>query len=61
MSKRHIKRVSSDDLESLEDRTRADAPEGESLGPDFWKSARVVHPEGPKERITVRLDRHLVA
>jgi hypothetical protein len=27
-----------------EDRTSADAPEAESLGADFWKSARVAMP-----------------
>ena len=38
-----------------EDPTRADAPEAESLGPDFWKSARVVMPKG-KTSVHLRLD-----
>lgn len=38
-----------------EDRTRADAPEAESLGAEFWKSARVVMPSG-KTSIHLRLD-----
>lgn len=42
-----------------EDRTRKDAPEGESLGADFWKSARVVLPPG-KTSVHLRLDRDVV-
>jgi len=29
-----------------DDQTRADAPEAESPGEDFWKEARVVMPRG---------------
>jgi hypothetical protein len=29
-----------------EDKSRTDAPEAESLGADFWSSARVVTPGG---------------
>jgi len=39
-----------------EDRTRANAPEAESLGADFWKNARVVMPPG-KTSVHLRLDR----
>lgn len=42
-----------------EDKTRADAPEAESLGADFWKSARVVLPQG-KTSVHLRLDRDVV-
>ena len=49
-------RVSLEDLDSIEDRTRYDAPEGPSLGAAFWRTASVVYPEGPKEYLTVRLD-----
>jgi uncharacterized protein (DUF4415 family) len=38
-----------------EDPTHADAPEAEPLGPDFWKSARVVMPTG-KTSVHLRLD-----
>ena len=38
------------------DKTRADAPRAESLGEDFWKSARVVVPPG-KTSVHLRLDR----
>jgi uncharacterized protein (DUF4415 family) len=43
-----------------EDLTRPDAPEAESLGPDFWKSARVVMPGG-KTSVHLRLDSDVVA
>ena len=42
-----------------EDPTRPDAPEAESLGKDFWKSARVVMPSG-KTSIHLRLDSDIV-
>jgi uncharacterized protein (DUF4415 family) len=42
-----------------EDPTRPDAPEAESLGKDFWKSARVVIPRG-KTSVHLRLDRDIV-
>jgi uncharacterized protein (DUF4415 family) len=42
-----------------EDPTLPDAPEAESLGEDFWKSARVVMPPG-KTSVHLRLDRDVV-
>lgn len=42
-----------------EDKTRADAPEAESLGVDFWKDARVVAPRG-KTSVHLRLDSDIV-
>ena len=60
MSKKNITAVSLDEAEAMEDRTRDDAPEGESMGPDFWKNARVVYPHAPKERLTVRFDSDMV-
>jgi uncharacterized protein (DUF4415 family) len=60
MNRKNIKTVSLDDVESMEDRTRGDAPVGKPLGEGFWKTARVVHPDGPKERLTVRFDRDVV-
>ncbi|MFZ0394592.1 MAG: BrnA antitoxin family protein [Terracidiphilus sp.] len=41
------------------DKTRADAPPAESLGAEFWKSARVVLPPG-KTSIHLRLDSDVV-
>jgi uncharacterized protein (DUF4415 family) len=61
MSEKNTKTVSLDELAALEDRSRADAPEGSSLGADFWKTAKVSYPNGPKERLTVRFDRDMVA
>ncbi|MCA8932264.1 MAG: BrnA antitoxin family protein, partial [Rhodospirillaceae bacterium] len=43
-----------------EDLTGDGAPEGPTLGPDFWQTAKVVHPDGGKERLTVRFDRDIV-
>ena len=60
MNEKKITRVSLADLDKMESRTRADAPEGPTLGPEFWKTAKVVYPDGPKERITVRFDRDMV-
>ena len=41
------------------DKTRSEAPIAESLGADFWKSARVVIPPG-KTSVHLRLDRDVV-
>ena len=41
------------------DKTRADAPQAESLGAEFWKSARVVLPPG-KTPVHLRLDSDIV-
>jgi len=41
--------------EQGEDQSRADAPEAESLGAEFWRSARVAMPAG-KTSIHLRLD-----
>jgi uncharacterized protein (DUF4415 family) len=42
-----------------EDRTSMDAPEAESLGAEFWRSARVVVPKG-KTSVHLRLDNDVV-
>jgi len=42
-----------------EDQTSPDAPQAESLGPDFWSSARVVMPSG-KTSVHLRLDNEVV-
>jgi uncharacterized protein (DUF4415 family) len=42
-----------------EDPTSADAPDAESLGAEFWSSARVVMPTG-KTSVHLRLDNDVV-
>ncbi len=42
-----------------EDKTRADAPEAESLGVEFWKSAHVRMPAG-KTSVHLRIDSDVV-
>lgn len=42
-----------------EDKTDPNAPEAESLGEEFWKSARVVVPQG-KTSVHLRLDSDIV-
>jgi uncharacterized protein (DUF4415 family) len=42
-----------------EDKTRADAPEAETLGAEFWKSARVAMPRG-KTSVHLRIDNDVV-
>jgi uncharacterized protein (DUF4415 family) len=42
-----------------EDKTSAAAPEAESLGAEFWRSARVVVPQG-KTSVHLRLDNDVV-
>lgn len=60
MKKRHITKLSMDDVMKAKDRTRPDAPEGPPLGPNFWKKAKVIYPESPKKQLTVRLDADMV-
>ncbi len=45
--------------EQGEDETSPNAPEAESLGADFWSSARVVIPSG-KTSVHLRLDSDVV-
>jgi uncharacterized protein (DUF4415 family) len=58
-----IERHSLSEIERLrkrgQDRTRDDAPEAESLGAEFWKSAHVVMPSG-KTSVHLRLDSDVV-
>ena len=45
--------------ERSQDQTRPEGPEAESLGADFWSSARVVMPAG-KTSVYLRLDSDVV-
>jgi len=60
MSKKPMKPVSLDDLATMKDRTRKDAPEGDSLGADFWATAKVVTPP-EKKSIHLRVDDDVLA
>ncbi len=48
-------------LERGEDDSLPDPPRGESLGPDFWRNARVVMPEDRgKTSVHLRLDNDIL-
>ncbi len=61
MTGKDMTRLSLDEIGERKGGTRADAPEGPSLGPAFWERARVVFPEGRKQQLTLRLDAEVVA
>ena len=44
----------------MRDRSTAKPQVGPDLGADFWASARVVYPDGPKRQLTMRLDADIV-
>jgi uncharacterized protein (DUF4415 family) len=56
---RHSLNEISDMRKHGEDRTSPDAPEAESLGAEFWRSAKVVMPAG-KTSVHLRLDSDVV-
>ena len=56
MKKERITRVTLDEAKKMKDRTRKDAPPGPPLPDDFWKHAKVVYPESPKEAVKIRYD-----
>lgn len=60
MKKKSITTITLDEAMKRKGKTRKDAPEGPSLGKDFWKDAKVVYPENPKEQVTVRLDAEIL-
>ena len=60
MKKKHITTITLDEVMKKKGKTRKDAPEGPFLGKDFWKDAKVVYPESPKEQVTVRLDAEIL-
>ena len=59
MRKSNITRVSLDDIKEMKARGEIhhnpDAPEGESLGADFWAKARIVEPKAPQP-VLLKLD-----
>lgn len=55
MTERNIRKASQIDLDEMDDRTRADAPEGPELGAAFWRHAKLVLPEA-KKSVHLRID-----
>jgi len=60
MKKKNITTVSLEEVKKMKGRTRQDAPPGPPLPDDFWRHAKVVYPEGPKEPTTIRYDRDML-
>ena len=55
MSSEVISRHSPEEILKLDDKSRPDAPEGASLGADFWTSAKIVIPDS-KKSVHLRVD-----
>ncbi|MEO8756968.1 MAG: BrnA antitoxin family protein [Devosia sp.] len=59
MSDRTMRRASLDDIRKMEERGELfhdpDAPEGESLGAEFWAKAEIVEPHRPRS-VHLKLD-----
>jgi uncharacterized protein (DUF4415 family) len=55
MSRESISRHSLDEIMKLDDKSRADSPEGAPLGADFWASAKIVLPD-TKKSVHLRVD-----
>jgi hypothetical protein len=49
MKKKNITTITLEEAMKMKDRTRKDAPVGPALPDDFWKNAKMVYPEDPKE------------
>ena len=56
MKKKNTTTITLDEAMKTKGKTRKDAHPGPPLPDDFWKHAKVVYPESPKEQVTVRLD-----
>ena len=55
MTEESITRASLSDLKGRKGRTRAEAPDGPELGPDFWAKAELVEPRS-KKSVHLRVD-----
>jgi uncharacterized protein (DUF4415 family) len=56
MKKKNTTTITLEEAMKTKGKTRKDAQPGPPLPEDFWKHAKVVYPESPKEQVTVRLD-----
>jgi len=61
MKKKSITTISLEEAMKKKGKTRKDAQAGPPLPDDFWKNAKVVYPDGPKEATTIRFDADLLA
>ena len=61
MKKKSITTITLEEALKTKGKTRKDAPPGPPLPDDFWKHAKVVYPEGPKEATTIRFDADILA
>lgn len=59
MTEKPISVVSDDDLDQLDDRTRARVRVGPELGPEFWARAKLREPIR-KDHVSLRLDHDVV-
>ena len=60
MKKKGITTVSRVDLLKKKGKTQSDASAGPPLPPEFWKNAKVLYPEAPKEQVAIRFDADLL-
>jgi len=56
MKKKNTTTITLEEAMKTKGKTRKDAQPGPPLPEDFWKHAKVVYPESPKEQVTVRFD-----
>jgi uncharacterized protein (DUF4415 family) len=61
MKKKNITTITLEEALKTKGKTRKDAPPGPALPDDFWKHAKVVYPESPKEATTIRFDADILA
>jgi uncharacterized protein (DUF4415 family) len=56
MKKKNITTITLKEAMKTKGKTRNDAPPGPPLPDDFWKHAKIVYPDRPKEATTIRFD-----
>ena len=61
MKKKNITAISLEEAKKKKGNTRKDAPPGPPLPDEFWKHAKVVFPNRPKESTTIRFDADILA
>ncbi|GJL64256.1 MAG: hypothetical protein NPIRA04_29100 [Nitrospirales bacterium] len=61
MKKKNITTITLEEALKTKGQTQKDAPPGPPLPEDFWKHAKVVYPDGPKEATTIPFDADMLA